>query len=91
MAHFLRADVTNQVHRAVRVPVGMAVEACDSQAGTRNTAIVGRIELLLRERRQEQAQTIKLFRVEQFFEECEVVVDSDELALRDVAHLRMGG
>ena len=50
-------------------------------------AVVGLVELLLRERRHQQAQALELLRIEDAVEELEEVVDGDELALRDVAEV----
>ena len=50
-------------------------------------AVGGRVELLLRERRDQQPQPLQLLRVQHVLEELLEVVDGDELALGDVAEV----
>src|SRR5579862_4888911 len=69
----------------------MAVEAGRADAGRRRLAILGRIELLLRERRQQQAQPFELPRRENAVEQLEVIGERDQLALRDIAQLGARG
>jgi len=60
VAELLRASIGGQVCRAVLVPVRMAVKASCTEAGNRRTAILGSIELLLWEGRQQKAQPFQL-------------------------------
>src|SRR5258708_39773993 len=69
----------------------MAIKACRADAGNRRAAIVGGIELLLREGRQQQAQPFELPRREKAVEQSEVIRERDQLALRDGAQVRAGG
>ena len=50
VAELLRADVADQVRGAVGAAVDVAVEAGDAHAGLQRPAVVGGVELLLRER-----------------------------------------
>ena len=59
VAELLRADVADQVRRAVGVAVGVAVEAGHAAAGLDAAAVVGRVELLLRERRDAAAAALR--------------------------------
>jgi len=67
--------------------VGMAVEAGDAAARLLRAAILGLVELLLRKRRQQQAQTLDLLGIEDAVEQLVVIVDGDQLALRDVTQV----
>jgi hypothetical protein len=59
----------------------------DAEGGGRALAIVGGVELLLRERRHEQAEAVELHRGDQVLEQPVEVVDRDHLAPRHVAQL----
>ena len=54
-------------------------------------AIFGVVELLLRERRHQQPQALKLLGIEDTVEELEEVVKRHQLALRDIAEVGPGG
>ena len=49
VAEFLRPDVADKVRRTVGVAVGVAVEAGHAAAGLDAAAVVGGVELLLRQ------------------------------------------
>src|SRR5258708_3959496 len=87
MAEPLRASIGGEVRGAVLVPVRMAIEAGRALAGYFRFAIVGRVELLLREWRHQQAQPFQLPWCENAVEHLEVVGERDQLALRDVAEI----
>ena len=55
MAELLRANVADQVRGGVRVAVDVAVEAGHAGARLQRPAVLGGVELLLRERRDQQA------------------------------------
>jgi hypothetical protein len=59
-----RADVADRVRRGVGVAVRVAVEARDALVRGERAAVVGRVELLLRERREQQPQALELLRVQ---------------------------
>src|SRR5258707_15545455 len=60
VAELLRAGMGGQLRPAVLVAVRMAVKASRTDAGNRRTAILGGIELLLWEGRQQKAQPFQL-------------------------------
>src|SRR5205823_6165909 len=60
----LRPDVAHQVRSGVGMPVGVTVEAHHAAAGPYRAAILGGIELLLRELAQEQSEPVELLGVE---------------------------
>ena len=64
VAELLWSDVADEVRGAVGVAVRVAVEARHAAARAFGTAILGLVELLLRKRRQEQAQPFDLLRVQ---------------------------
>src|SRR5438105_993364 len=51
-------------------------------------AILGLVELLLRERRHQKTQALELFRVDDPVEQLKEIIHGDELALRNVAEVR---
>src|SRR6185437_1938534 len=73
---------------AILVAIRVTVEAGGALAGNLRLAIVGGIELLLREWRQQQAQALDLAWRQDTVEHLEVVGERDQLALRDVAEVR---
>ena len=87
VAEPLRADVADQVRGAVLWPLSGSRSRPTPLAGHRRLAIVGRVELLLRERRQQQAQPFQLPRLEDAVEQLVEVVERDQLALRDIAQV----
>src|SRR5712692_477131 len=91
VAELLRVGIGGQVRRAVLVAVRMAVKASRADAGNRRTAILGRIELLLREGRQQQAQPFQLPGRKQAVEQFVVIGERDQLTLRDIAQVGARG
>src|ERR1039458_7360741 len=91
MPELLRANVPDQMRGAVRVPIHVAIEAGDAAVRAFATAVLGLIELLLRERRYEQAQPLYLLRVHNSVEQFVVVVNRHHFALGDVAQIRSRG
>src|SRR6266849_3723370 len=85
VAELLRARIGGEVRRAVLVAVRMAIKASRAEAGNRRAAILGRIELLLREGRQQKAQPFQLPGREQPVEHLVVIRERDQLTLRDIA------
>ena len=69
---------------AVLMPVRMAVEAGGSLTGYCRLAVIRRVELLLREWREQQAQAFQLARRQDAIEHFEVIGQRDKLALRDI-------
>src|ERR1700688_2635089 len=85
MAGFLRTGVGSKMRGLVGVAVRVAVEARCAAAHQLGAAVLRLIELLLRERSDEQAQTFQLLGNENAVKQLVIVLDGDELALRDVA------
>ena len=90
MTEFLRTDVPNEMGRAIGVAVGVAIETGGAAARLRRAAILGLVELLLRERRHQEAEPLQLLGIEDPGEERVVVVDRHQLALRHVAEIGPG-
>jgi len=65
----------------------MAVEASCAAARQLGAAVLGEIELLLRERSDEQAQPFQLLGSQNTVKQLVIVFDSDEPALGDVAEV----
>src|SRR6266404_10326 len=84
----LRARIGGEVRRAVLVAVRMAIKASRALAGNRRAAILGRVELLLREGRQQKAQPFQLPGREYPVEHLVVIRQRDQLTLRDVTQVR---
>ena len=87
VAELLRADVADQVRGRVGVAVDMAVETDHATMGGQRAAVQRLVELLLRERRDQQPQPFELFGVQDAAEQLVEVGDRDELALRHVAQV----
>ena len=68
-------------------PLAWQSKQATPRLGRSRAAVVGLVELLLRERRHQQAQPLELLGVQDAVEQLEEVVDRDELALRDVAEV----
>jgi hypothetical protein len=87
----LRADIADQVESGVGVAIGVTVETRDAAARVRGSPVLGLIKLLLRERREEQAQTFELLRIQDAVEQLIIILDGDELSLRHIAEIRPRG
>src|SRR6185369_1375360 len=88
---FLRPYVSHQVSGAVRVAVGVAIEAGYPAADMLAPAILRLVELLLRKRREQQAESFDLLGVEQTVKELIEVFDGDQLPLGDVTQVGTRG
>src|SRR5438105_1225099 len=88
VAKLLRANVSDQVCRAVGAAVLMTVEARDSEARPFAAAVGGQVELLLGERREQQPQPLELLRIQDAVEELVIVVGGHQLAPRHVPEIR---
>src|SRR5690606_15071911 len=87
-AHLLRPNVADEMRRRIRVAVRVTVEARHAEMRPLTAPVVGHVELLLRERRDEQSEPFELLRIQDTVEQLEKVLRRHELALRDVAELR---
>ena len=87
MAGFLGAGVGRKVGCLVGMAVRVTIEAGRAAARLLRAAVLGLIVLLLRERRHQKAQAFDLLRRQNAVEQFVVVVDRNELALRDVAEI----
>src|ERR1700724_4516188 len=88
MAIGLRSNIADEMRRTVGVAIRMTIEAGDATARFVRTPILGLVELLLRERRQQQAQPLELFRIQDAVEQLIIVLDGDQFALGDIAEVR---
>src|SRR5450432_1865091 len=68
--------------------VGVTVEAGDALVGLQAAAILGRVELLLGKRRDQQAQSFELLGIEDVLEQLVEVGERHQLALRYIAQVR---
>src|SRR6266496_3964642 len=91
MPELLRADVAHEVGGAVRVPVGVAVEAGDAAARTLRAAVFRLVELRLREGREQEAEALELLGVQGTAHDLVVVVDGEELPARHVPEVGARG
>ena len=82
----LRADVAHQMRCGRSVSIDMAIETRDSLHARRaiGFAIAGRVELLLRELRDQQPNAFQILRVQNSLEDFLEVVDRHDFPLRDV-------
>ena len=84
---FLRSGIGRKVRGLVGMAVRVAVEARCAAARLLRAAVLGLIVLLLRKWGDQQAQTFDLFGRDDAVEQLKIIVDGDELALRDVAEV----
>ena len=86
----LRPDVPDQVRGPVGVAVHVAIKAGhpDHPVGAIRPPVLGRIELLLGELRDQKAQTFELLRVQETVESLVVILERDHPSLRDIAKIR---
>src|ERR1039457_2070188 len=71
--------------------VHVAIETGDAAARAFGTAVLGLIELLLRGRRHQEAESPELLRIQNSVEQFIVVVDCHQFALGDIAQIRPRG
>src|SRR5688572_22880326 len=71
-----------------RMTVDMAIETGHAQAWMEAFAIIGRVELLLWKRRQQQPESVELDWGEDIFEQTVVIIDGDYFPARHVAEFR---
>src|SRR4026207_897254 len=88
MTELLRADISGQVGTGVRVAVRMTVETGDATAWTHGATVFRLVELLLRERRDEQPQALELLRIQNPIEQFIIVVEGHEFAMGHVTEVR---
>ena len=69
------------------VAVGMAVETRDAAMRFLRAPVAGHVELLLRKRREQQAQAVELLRIQDAVEKIHEIVDRHALALRHIAEV----
>src|SRR5712672_1792755 len=87
MARFLGTGVGRKMGCLVGMAVRVTIEAGGTSARLLRAAVLGLIELLLRERRHQKAQALDLLGREDAVEQSVIVLDGDELDLRDVAEV----
>ncbi len=92
-AILLRANVADEVERAIGVAVDVAVEAGDALHAIWSIrfSISRRVELLLRKLGDEQTQSVELLWIENAIEQIVEVVDGDELSLGNIAEIGARG
>src|SRR5258708_32066906 len=73
VAELLRADVADQMRRAIGMAVGMAIEAGDTAARLLRAAIFGLVDRLLSERRYQQPEAFVMLGVQNPDEELVVI------------------
>jgi len=91
MPELLGPNIADQMRGAVGVPVHVAIETGNAAARAFGTAVLGLIELLLRERRHQQAQSLELLGIQNPLEQSILVVDCHQFALGDIAQIRPRG
>src|ERR1017187_7741359 len=87
MPEFLRTGVPRQVGGPIGMTVRVAVEAGHSAARALRAPVFRGVELLLRERGHQQAQSLQLLGIQKAVEYLVVVVQRDQFALRNVTQI----
>ena len=88
MAGFRRTSIGCKMRRSVGMAIRVAIEAGHASARLLRAAILGLVELLLRKRRHQKAQALELLRIDDAVEQLIIILDGDELPLRDVTEVR---
>ena len=88
MAGLHRTSIGRKMRRPVGMTVRVAIEAGHASARLLRAAVLGLVELLLRKRRHQKTQGFVLLRIDDAVEQLVIILDGDELALRNVAEVR---
>src|ERR1700674_3818538 len=88
MAGLQGTGIGRKMGRPVGVTVRVAIQAAHASARLLRAAILGLVELLLRKRRHQKAQSLELLWIDDAVEQLVIIVDGDELALRNIAEVR---
>src|SRR6476619_4866429 len=88
MASFRRTSIGRKMCRLVGMTIRVTIEAGHASARLLRAAILGLVELLLWKRRHQKPQTLELLRINDAVEQLVIVLDGDELTLRNVAEVR---
>src|SRR5258708_12583165 len=88
MAGFRRTSIGRKMRRLVGMTIRVAIEAGHAPARLLRAAILGLVELLLRKRRHQKTQALELLRIDDAVEQLIIILDGDELPLRDVTEVR---
>src|ERR1700687_5309645 len=87
MAKLLRPSVTGEMERPVCTTVRVTITAGHTPARLFRTPVICLIELLLRERREQQSESLDLFGIENPVEELVEVINRDQLSFCNVAQI----
>src|SRR5437870_4782933 len=90
MTEFLRTNIADQMRGSVRVTIRVAIETRHASMSTLRTPVVSLIELLLRKRSHQEANSFDLFWIQDPVEQLKKVIDCDQLALGHVAQVWSG-
>src|SRR5258705_6493967 len=88
MVGLRRTSIGRKMRRPVGMTVRVAIEAGHAPARLLRAVILGLVELLLRKRRHQKTQAFVLLRIDDAVEQLVIILDGDELALRNVAEVR---
>src|SRR3954468_4414233 len=90
-ARGLWTNIRGLVKGSIGVEIGVAVEAGHAKALICALAVLGLIELLLRERREQKPKALDLDRSENADHQLVIVLDRQQLPTGHIAQFRMGG
>jgi len=88
MAGFRRTSIGRKMRRLVGMTIRVAIEAGHAPARLLRAAILGLVELLLRKRRHQKTQALELLRIDDAVEQLIIILDGDELPLRNVTEVQ---
>ena len=88
MAGFRRTSIGCKMRRSVGMAIRVAIEAGHASARLLRAAILGLVELLLRKRRHQKTQALELLRIDDAVEQLIIILDGDELPLRNVTEVQ---
>src|SRR5258708_40199222 len=88
MAGFRRTSIGRKSRRLVGMAIRVALEAGHAPARLVRAAILGLVGFLLRKRRHQKTQAFELLRIDDAVEQLIIILEGDELPLRNVTEVR---
>ena len=87
MTELLGSDVADQMGAGVRMSVGMTFKAHDATTWAHRAPVLSLVELLLRERSEQQAQALELLGIQDPVEQFVIVLNGHQFTLRHVTEI----
>src|SRR4029434_1989569 len=91
VSEVLRPESAVQMAGGIRVAIRVTFKTDHPPTRPFRPAVFRLVELLLRERRHQESQSLQLLGIEDAVEQLEEILNGHQLALRDIAQVRPGG